>query len=233
VLGARQSGPRREHCIGEEREVHVLGLKRNSSEKKTYDRPTFNPMSISEVSALIYEEGSHHEKMLRTGKASTLTDGPMLLVEGCEGDMSTILQRIRAPVRESDPFSVFKGEKPVEMEFADAQGATWPETFLLLDLRDGHSGGLETFEFIEGNPNLGGALPMVILVTSLEQFHDWRGIDAAHCWQLRGRPSTTDLATALRSFLHLCAELAKWPSEERLALDKADKYDFISQINEE
>jgi len=211
----------------------VPGLKSSSSGKKPYHRPTCTLKSISEVSALFRKKRSDHENTLGAGGASAPFDGPILLVEGSEGDLSLIGQTARTPARQLEPFSILKSEGLVEKKFADGQSVASPETFSLLDLRYRHNGGRGLLKPIGGDPNLSDDVPLVILVTSMEQFHGWRGIDAAHCWQLRGRLSAADLAKALRSFLHLCATLLKWPPDERPALDKADKYALINEIKRE
>jgi hypothetical protein len=57
----------------------------------------------------------------------------------------------------------------------------------------------------------------------MEEFHDWRGIEAKHCWQLRGGPSAAELAAALRTFLHLSAVLARRSSDGSQDLNNFDK----------
>lgn len=165
---------------------------------------------------------------------SASVDMPILLVEGYEGDLSLIRHTTRTPARQLEPFSILKGEGLVEMQFADEQDAASPETFLLLDLRHRRHGERGLLESIGRNPNLSEALPHVILVSSMQQFHGWRGIDAAHCWQLRGGGSSpVDLANALRSFLHLCAVVANRPPDERTVLDKADNHALTGKPNKD
>ncbi len=217
------------HFRIEEMEVRVPGLKSCSSGKKPYHRPACTQKSISEAGALLRKKIADHENTLGTGGVSAPVDRLILLVEGYEGDLRFIGQTARTPTRQLEPFSILKGEGLVEMQFVDGQGAASPETFLLLDLRDRHNGGRGLLESIGGDPNLSDAVPLVILVTSMELFHGWRGVAPEHCWQLRGRPSPAVLATALRSFLHLCSTLATWPPEERPALDKAQQICFDQQ----
>jgi len=67
--------------------------------------------------------------------------------------------------------------------------------------------------------------PVVILVTSLEQFYQWGSTDRKRCWQYHGHPSSADLTTALPSLLRLWAEMAKFP-REKPALEKATSLDY-------
>jgi len=233
VIDVHQLAPYGVHCRGEEMESRVSGPKSSSSGKKPYHRPTCTRKSISEVGTLLRKKASDQENTLGAGGVFALGDLPILLVEDCEGDLRFIGQTAHTPTRQLEPFSIVKGEGLVEMQFADGQGVAPPETFLLLDLRHRRNGERGLLESIGGDPNLSNAVPLVILVSSMEQFRGWRGIDAAHCWQLRGRPSAVDLAMALRSFLHLCATLAKWPPEGGRALDNAVKYALIGKANKE
>ena len=190
-------------------------------------------MSIPEVSALFRKERSDRENMLVTGGVSALPDVQILLMEGQEGDLPFITQTTRTPASQLEPFSIYKGEGLIEMQFPDEQDPPSPGAFLLLDLRNRHKEGSGLLECIGVDPNLSDGLPLVILVTSVEQFHGWRGIDAEHCWQLRGRLSPAELARALRSFMHLCATLSEWPAEERPGFHNADKSALINEISKE
>lgn len=157
----------------------------------------------------------------------------MLLVEGYEGDLSLIRQTTPTPARQLEPFSILKGEGLVEMQFGHEQNAASPETFLLLDLRHRRHGERGLLESIGWSPNLSEAVPRVILVSSIEQFHGWRGIAPAHCWKLRGCPSSVDLVVALRAFSHLCAVFAKRSPDKSSAFDKANNHALIGKPSKE
>jgi hypothetical protein len=191
----------------------VSGLKMSSSRKKPYHRPTCTLKSISEVGTLVRKKISYFESSLGAGQDSTRVPVPILLVEGFEGDLGFVGQTTRTPARQLEPFSILKGEGWIEMQFADAQDAVSPETFLVLDLRHRRPRERGLLESIGRVPDPSSAF-RVILVSSMEQFHGWRGLEASHCWQLRGGPSTAELAAALRSLLHLCAVLVKCAPEE-------------------
>ena len=211
----------------------LSGPKSGTFAKKTYHRPTCTPKSISEIGALLRRKITDHENTSETHDVDDSIDMPILLVEGYEGDLDLIKQMSRTPARQLEPFSILKGEGFVEMQFAHEQNATPSETFLLLDLRHRSRGGRGLLESIGLNPTLSDAVPCVVLVSSMEQFDYWRGIDTVDCWQLRGAPSPVDLAAALRSFFNLCAISAKQSPNKRSAFDKTDNHALIAKPNEE
>ena len=222
------------HCASGKREVRLSGLKSSTSARKTYNRPTCTLKSISEVAALLRKNISDHENTSKTHELSASVDMPILLVEGYEGDLlSLIRQTTPTPARQLEPFSILKGEGLVEMQLAHEQNAASPETFLLLDLRHRRHGERGLLESIGWSPNLSEAVPRVILVSSIEQFHGWRGIAPAHCWKLRSGPSSVDLVVAFRTFSHLCAVLAKQSPDKRSALDKANNHALIGKPRKE
>jgi hypothetical protein len=110
----------------------------------------------------------------------------------------------------------------VEMQFADVQDSASPETFLLLDLRHRRHGERSLLESIGQIPDVRNAVFLVILVSSMEQFYRWRGIDATHCWQLKAGPSQVELLSALRSFLDFFHRFANAQTEDSL-IGKANK----------
>ena len=171
--------------------------------------------------------------MSKTHERYASVDMPILLVEGYEDDLSLIMQTTSTPARQLEPFSSLKGEGPVEMQFAHEQNAASPETFLLLDLRHGRHGERGLLESIGWNPNLSEPIPRVILVSSIEQFHGWRGIAPEHCWKFLGGPSSVDFVVALRAFSRLCAVLAKRSPDKRSALDKANSRPLVGKPSKE
>jgi len=210
----------------------LSGLKSSTSPRKTYHGPTCTLKSITEVAALLRKNTSDQENTSKTHDSASV-DVPILLVEGYEGDLSLIMQTTPTPTRQLEPFSILKGEGFVEMQFAHDQNATSPETFLLLDLRHRGHGERGLLESIGWNPNLSEAVPRVILVSSMEQFHGWRGIAPAHCWKLRSGPSSVDLVVALRAFSHLCAVLAKPSPDKQSALAKTNNHSLIEKPSKE
>jgi hypothetical protein len=200
----------------------VSGLKSSSSGKKPYQRPRYAMKSISEGGALVRKKADDQENTRGVGGVSTLGGLPIFLVEGYEGELGFIGKTNRNPARQLAPFSILKGAAIVEMQFADGQETDSPETFFLWDLRHRRQGERGMLESIGGIPDLSDTVLLVILVTSMEQFEGQTAIDVEQCWQLRGRPTAEDLASTLRSLLHLCAVMAKPPDEESPALDKAE-----------
>lgn len=180
-------------------------LKSCSSGKKPYHRPTCGLKSIDEVGALLRKETPDQEKTLRDGRAPSRNEAPVLLVEGYEGELAFIGRTTGAPAGRLEPLSILKGGGLVEMQIAGERDSASPETFLLLDLRHRGHGERGLLDSIGEISDIRGTVPLVILVSSIEQFESWRGINATYCWQLRGGPSQPELASALRSFLHLCA----------------------------
>jgi hypothetical protein len=202
----------------------VSRLKSGSSGKKPYDRPAYTMKSISEAGELVRKKADDQENTRGARGVSALDGLPIFLVEGYEGELAFIGKTIRTPTRQLAPFSILKGPAMVEMQFADGQETASTDTFFLWDLRHRRQGERGLLESIGGIPDLGDAVLLVILVSSMEQFEGRTEIDVAHCWQLRGRPSAEDLASTLRSLLHLCAAMAKRPAEQRPALEKTVKY---------
>ena len=189
--------------------------KNSSTSKKTYQRPRCTPKSIDEIGALLRKDTSGRDFQLGADGVSSRTGVAILLVEGFEGDLGFVVQTARTRAPNLEPVSVLKGGGLIEMQFADEPGATSPDTFMLLDLRHRRRGERGLLESIGGIPTPDEPVPHVILVSSIEEFNDWRGIKTKCCWQLRGGPSAAEVAAVLRSFLHLCAVLAYQPSEEK------------------
>jgi hypothetical protein len=158
---------------------------------------------MDEVGALLRRETPNQENTLRTGRAPNRSEAPVLLVEGYEGELGFIGQTTGTPTGRLEPLSILKGGGLVEMQLAGDRDSASPETFLLLDLRHRGRGERGLLDSIGEIPDLRGTVPLVILVSSIEQFESWRGINATYCWQLRGGLSPAELASALRSFLHL------------------------------
>jgi hypothetical protein len=209
----------------------LSGLKSSTSPRKTYHRPTCTLKSITEVAALLRKNTSDQENTSKTHDSASV-DMPILLVEGYEGDLSLIMQTTSTLARQLEPFSILKGGL-VEMQFAHNQNANSPATFLLLDLRHRGHGEPGLFESIGWNPNLSDAIPSVILVSSMEHFHGWRGIAPAHCWKLGSGPSSVDLVVALRAFSHLCAVLAKPSPDKKSAVAKTNNHALIGKPGKE
>jgi hypothetical protein len=210
----------------------VSGLKSSSFPKKPYHRPTCTQKSITEVGTLVRKKTSHFESRLGAGQNSPRVQVPILLVEGFRDGLRFIGQTTRTPAHQLEPFSILKSEGWIEMQFADPLNAAMPEAFLVLDLRHRRYRERGLLESLGGVPDLGVAF-WVILVSSMEQFHGWSGIEASHCWQLRGSPSGEELAAALRWFLHWCTVLAKCPPEESPALEISDNFALIGKANKE
>lgn len=222
------------HRASGKRGVRLSGLKSSTSPRKTYHAPTCTLKSITEVAALLRKNISDHENTSKTHELSASVDVPILLVEGYEGDLSLIRQTTSTPARQLEPFSILKGEGGlVEMQFAHDQNAASPETFLLLDLRHRGRGERGLLESIGWNPKFSEAVPRVILVSSIEEFHGWRGIASAHCWKLRSGPSSVDLVAALRAFSHLCEVLAKQSPDKKSTLAKANNHALIDKPSKE
>jgi len=176
-----------------------------ASRKKPYHRPTYGLKSMDEVGALLRKETPDQENTLRAGRAPNRSEAPVFLVEGYEGEPEFIGQTTGTPAGRLEPLSILKGGGLVEMQIAGDRDSASPKTFLLLDLRHRGHGERGLLDSIGEIPDPRGSVALVILVSSIEQFESWRGINATTCWHLRGGPSPAELAPALRSFLHLCA----------------------------
>jgi hypothetical protein len=182
----------------------VSGLNRKSSAKKSYRPPLCTRKSISEIGGLIRKKKLEMEDKLGTPRTSDFAGVQVLIVEGYPGDLSFLRPATGNVARQPNSFRVLDKEF-IEMQFLDEQDAA-PEIFSLLDLRLRPRGrGVQ--ESAAGKLGLGNSVPYVILATSLEQVHQWRGIDPKHCWQLRNCPSPDDLMAALRTFLQLSAKM--------------------------
>ena len=199
-------------------------LKSNSSEKKPYHRPTCTPKSVYEVSTLLRERTLESESSPAASGAWPETRVQILLVEGFEGNLAFIEPVTRTRVRPTEVLLLLKGARPIEMQLACEQEAASLHTFLLLDLRHQRQGARGLFESLGELPSHGEFIPIVILVSSMEEFHDQRGIEAARCWRLQRAPSAVKLAAALRAFLHFSATLANQSRDERTIFDKSDEY---------
>jgi hypothetical protein len=198
-------------------------LKNISSRKKPYHRPMFSLKSIDEVSELLCNETLDQESKWTTERGLVGNEAPILLVEGYGGELEFIAGNAGIPIGLLTPVSILKGGGPVEVQFADERNSALRQTFLLLDLRYRGHGVRGFLDSIGGIPDLGGTVPLVILVSSIEQFETWRGINASHCWQLRSRPSPAELAPALRSFLQLCAVFANRSNANKRAFSPTSK----------
>jgi hypothetical protein len=202
----------------------VSDLRSSSTGKKPYHRPTCTLKSIHEAGLRLCKKASEQGSRLGANEVRPPTAVPVLLVEGFEADLGFIEQTTRTRALPLEPPSLLKGGGLMEMQFTCQQESAPSETFLLLDLRNRRQGERGLLDSIGGIPTPGEFIPHVILVSSMEEFHDWRGIEATHCWQLRGGPSAAELAAALRSFMHLCSFLAnQWP-QGRPAVENYEKY---------
>jgi hypothetical protein len=199
-------------------------LKNISSKKKPYHRPTYDLMSVGEVGALLGKGTPGQENTLRAGRTPSRNEAPVLLVEGYEGELEFIGQTTGTAAGRVEPLSILKGGGLVEMQIAGDRDSASPETFLLLDLRQRGHEERGLLDSIGGIPDPRGTVPLVMLVTSIEQFENWRGINATYCWQLRGGPSPAELGPALRSFLQLCAVITNRSTANKRALIRTSKY---------
>jgi len=178
---------------------------------------------MDEVGALLRKETTGQEGTPTVGRASGRSDGQVLLIEGYEGELGFIMQTAHTTAGQLESLAILKAGGLVEMQIVDEQGSAPSTTWLLLDLRHRGYGERGVLDSIGEIPGLRGTVPLVILVSSIEQFECWRGINVSHCWQLRGDPSSNELAPALQSFLHLC-DISESVEGERLALRDISKY---------
>jgi hypothetical protein len=185
----------------------VSDLKSNSSERKPYHRPTCTPKSIHEVSTLLRKTRLQRESTVAAGGAWPETEVQILLVEGFEDNLAFLEPVTRTRALPTNVFLLLKGAAPIEMRLSCEQEIASRHTFLLLDLRHHDQGGSEPFQSIGEIPTHREFGPLVILVSSTEEFHDWKAIEPRRCWRLQGAPSAVKLAAALRMFLHLSAVL--------------------------
>ena len=183
------------------------------SGKRPYRSPACMRRSIPEIAAWLRKEVSGCEKTSEIEGPTVLSQGPILVVEGYQGHIAEIGQTLGAGTPRLQQKPAANGEELVLMRLNVRQRASSPGTFLLLDLRRLPDGGDRLLDSIAGKLDANYVTPVVILVTSLEQFCQWGSTDRKRCWKYRGCPSSADLTTALLSLLPLWAELAKFPNE--------------------
>ncbi len=155
-------------------------LTSSSLGKKLYQRAACSLKSREQVGALLRKERPDQEEAPRPARVSAQRDAPILIVESYQGELEFIGQPIPAPARQLEALSILKGGGVVEMQIADAPDSASPETFFLLDLRHRHHGERGLLDSIGGIPYLRDGHPLVILVSSIEQFDSWRGISATN-----------------------------------------------------
>lgn len=181
------------------------------SGKRPYYPPTCTRRSIPEMAALLRREVSGRETTPAAEQKTVLSDMPILVVQGFQGNIAEIGQTLSDDAPHLPQKSVVKGEKLVAMRLNEGQrAASYPGVFLLLDLRHRAYVGDGLLDSITRKLDASCAALVVILVTSLEQFYGRGSIEREHCWQYRGPASSADLATAVRLLLPLCAEMAKF-----------------------
>ncbi len=191
-------------CPSGKREVRMSVLKSSSFRKKPYHRPTCGLKSMDEVGALLRKEAADQEGAPTVARASGRSEGQVLLIEGYEGEPGFIRQTTHTMAGPLESLSILEAGGLVEMQIVDERGSAPPRTCLLLDLRHRGYGERGVLDSIREIPDLRGTVPLVILVSSVEQFECGRGINVSHCWQLRRGPSSAELVPALQSFLRLC-----------------------------
>lgn len=192
----------------------------SSSRKRSYHPPICTRSSISEIAALLRKEVSGCEKNSEAEGPTVLSRHPILVIEGYDGHIAEIEQMLGADTSRLRQKPAVDGEELVAVQLTERPGASSPGTLLLLDLRHRPYAGDRLLDSIARKLGANHVTPVVMLVTSLEQFYQWGSIDRKHCWQYHGHPSSADLTTALQSLLILWAELAKFP-KEKPALEKA------------
>lgn len=185
--------------------------------KKTYTKPSLTLKPLAEVATLLRQKALDQHQSSGGPMPDTLNDVPILFVEGYEGDVALIgyVRQLIAPhLRHS---SIFSDNTLIEIQLDEREGATSPAIFLLLDLRNRTRQKWTPPVAIGTNPNLSDTTPIVILASSVDDFHCWGHINPTLCWQLKGPLNSVELVMALRSFLKLCAALEKIPKEEILS----------------
>ena len=190
-------------------------IKNISSGKKSYRRPTCRLKSMDEVSALLGNETQDQERKRTADRVLVGNEAPILLVDAYEGELDFIAKAACISAGRLGPLSIVMGGGLVEMKFADERNSASSRAFLLLDLRSRGDREPGLLESVGGIAELGCTIPLVILVSSIEQFESW-GANTRHCWQLKGGLSPAELASALRSFLHLCAVFASRSNAKNL-----------------
>ena len=206
-------------------EVHVPHENSSPSGKRPYHSPTCTRRSIPEMAAWLRKEVSGGEKTSEAEGPTVPSQGPILVVEGYQGHIAEIGQILGAGTPRLQQKPAANGEELVLMRLNVRQLALPLGTFLLLDLRRRPNGGDRLLDSIARKLDANYITPLVILVTSLEQFCQSGSTNRKHCWKYRGRPSSTDLTTTLRSLRLLWAELAKFPKEQP-AIEKAPFIDY-------
>lgn len=197
----------------------------SSSGKRSYHPPICTRRSIPEIAALLRKQVSGCGKTSEAEARTIPSQGSILVVEGYQGHVAEIGQVSGVDTCRLQQKPAANGEEFVAMQLNERHGSSSQGTFLLLDLRRRPYGGDRLLNSIARQLDKNNTAPVVILVTSLEQFYRWESIDRKHCWQYHGHPSSVDLTTALQSLLLLWTELAKFP-KEKPALEKAVFVDY-------
>lgn len=197
----------------------------SSSGKRRYTPPLCIRRTIPEMAALLRKRVSGCGKTSKAEGPAVLSQGPIFVVDGYQGHIAEIGQMLGVDTPRLQQKPAASGEELVLMRLNEGQRASSQGTFLLLDLRRRPYGGDRLLDSITRKLDANYVTPVVMLVTSLEQFYRWGSIDREHCWQYHGHPSSADLTTALQSLLLLWTELAKFP-KEKPALENAVFVDY-------
>lgn len=197
----------------------------SSSGKRSYLPPICTRRSIPEIATLVRKEVSARGKTSEAEGRTVPSQRSILVVEGYQGHVAEIGQVPGVDTSRLQQKPVVNGEELVAMQLNERHGSSSPCTFLLLDLRRRLYGGDRPLNSIARQLDTNNTAPVVILVTSLEQFYRWESIDRKHCWQYHGHPSSVDLTKALQCLLLLWTELARFP-KEKPALEKAVFVDY-------
>jgi CheY-like chemotaxis protein len=197
----------------EELEVHVSDRENIWRGKKPYNRPSCTTRPIAEAAALLCKNASDREMTMGAEPLRTPIEAPILFVKDYGGDVGLIGQMLQTSGLHLQQNSIADGEVLLQIRSGEDENASQAQTcLLLLDLRYRGQEKRQLLKAIGETSSLRAA-PIVILVSSTEDFQAWGRINTKDYWQLSGFGRPVDLVIAIRSFLHVCIALTKLPPE--------------------
>jgi len=204
----------------------MADLTDNSFSKRSYEPPGFTRRLVSDVRSLLRKASSQQENPPQAvGLSAPMC--PVLLVEDFQGQVDLIGRPAYIASRYDSRDSSARPHW-VEMHFEPDPEAVAHEPFLLLDLRDEHARTRGLLDAAAGEAIPSFALPMVVLLDSLEELDGLNTLHPAQCWQVR-HPSAAGLIFAMQSFFDICGELRKKAPPSRYVPDRIENYVFAGQ----
>lgn len=198
----------------------------NSFPKRPYEPPSFTRRLVSDVRSLLRKASQQENPPQAVGLSAPVC--PVLLVEDFQGEIDVTGKPAHIPSRHESRDAATRRPHWVEMHFEPDPEAVSHEPFLLLDLRNERQKARGLMDATTGESTPCSALPMVVLLDSLEDLDSLITLHPAHCWQVR-HPSAAGLIFAMQSFFDICGELRKKAPPARYEPDRIENYVFAGQ----